>query len=490
MALMDRVFAKEAEIAHAAQLSEARCSLLGTLTKRVREREAVMARAICAAEERRSLSLVRGNDRNSRDAYIHGLVFAAVANAPESKLNDREFEKLLEVGVLLRFSQLDIDCAISRMDALPEADKMALMEECVRSFEAPEIMTSFLSEFKEVWIAGGGSETDLKSVYCVFENWAVPSVRDKIFAIKTDDASERQCETETKDKEDEIREATLSILVGAPNINGDPESASSIIVVDGEIRNRKILIDSKVRIPFTWGCAELLVENCIFVFKRRGFLEFQAEKVTVRNSSFIYADDDGSPLSRGMDGEWLVTVPGTSGSADFIGCCFQGDNKRGAAWSLQALKFHECLFAKLGQACGLVDAPSVEFKRCRFANCRCTQGARLISADDVHIYQTTIENCIADSNLLEWGGRGHSFEARESKLKNCAADHNLLGWKGGRKFGFAEPFGFLDCCFVNVSHKDGLMFAYESQIQKQTNMSEEEYDSLFGYKMEVIGVEV
>ena len=113
-------------------------------------------------------------DRDIRDAYFYGLVFAAFANDEQGVVDEQERVKLLEIGGLLQLSTSEVEQAIARVDSLGDADKMALIEECVRGWKDPDVVSAFLVEFETIWKIGGGSYEDLSGFYTDFEKWMDP----------------------------------------------------------------------------------------------------------------------------------------------------------------------------------------------------------------------------------------------------------------------------------------------------------------------------
>lgn len=96
-------------------------------------------------------------DRNVRDAYFLGLVFAALAN--DYKIDDKERARLDELGVALGVGdKTDVEQAIA--DVEMASDKKLLIEECARQIANPRIAEHFLSEFSSIWVLGGGSPAE------------------------------------------------------------------------------------------------------------------------------------------------------------------------------------------------------------------------------------------------------------------------------------------------------------------------------------------
>lgn len=693
-------------------------------------------------------------DRDVRDAYFYGLVFAAFANDEKGVVDEQERAKLVEIGGLLQLSTSEVEQAIARVDSLGDADKMALIEECVRGWKDPDVVSAFLAEFETIWKTGGGSFEDLSGFYADFEKWMDPQVAEGVKATrasrvetaKSDESKENSDKTDqvddspvapggksqTADAQDDIpslkktirvvgqrvkidrviefglgeevefenselvfdekgsikvndasmkftkcrvsvcettdeldpaqnfahflitgqgrgvlefdscdfsggknvlaidwlyggtvnvescifhdftaerssvvqvgtlncrnsvfsncsmnpliyaedfslsqcvfvrcragellcyessegnraevrdckfkdcscysvleahsnifgeecdgffgccfvnvnyraseprplrasfnvdvqesvfdanwlkwtgvpmREVEQAMLhksrAGAPGISGEIQPMSSLFpsVV---IRNRRVRIDDVLCIaPDT----ELVIENSELVFGCKGLLKIATNKVSIRNAVFSMESDCDSAAQFVPD--WFVLATGKCADSvlKFSRCEFYGDGKRGAVSCDGALTFQDCTFENLWHnQKSMIKARSVDTLRCHFANCRGEGMSSLILADDVILYRTIIEGCKTEFKMFQWGGAGHRFEVCESKLKNCKVTQNLLGTPAGSRTGFVAPFGFFSCCFVDVKFKGGFALAYEDMLTKQTDMTEEEYDSRF-----------
>ena len=721
------------------------------LRGRMQAQEAERARVAQDAEEKLMLRRKRGVTRNSRDAYFHGLVFAAYANDEQGIVDNEEKAWLTEIGGLCQFGQAEVERIIAKVGSLGDADKLSLIEECVRDLQDPEAVASFLGEFGEVWRIGGGSQEDLDGFRDDFEKWLspdlingaksicttpftpvsrpeatdqsdavkceaessssseereeapsdLPSLRkiicivgqrvkvdrviefglgeevefenselvfDEKGSIKVNDASMKftKCRVSVCETTDELepaqnfahflitgqgrgvlefdgcdfsggknvlaidwlyggtvnvescifhdftaerssvvqvgtlncrnsvfsncsmnpliyaedfslsqcvfvrcragellcyessegnraevrdckfkdcscysvleahsdifgeecdgffgccfvnvnyraseprplrasfnvdvqesvfdanwlkwtgvpmREVEQAMLhkssAGAPGISGEIQPMSSLFpsVV---IRNRRVRIDDVLCIaPDT----ELVIENSELVFGCKGLLKIATNKVSIRNAVFSM-ESDCDPAAQFVP-DWFVLATGKCADSvlKFSRCEFRGDGKRGAVSCDGALTFQDCTFENLWHnQKSMIKARSVDTLRCRFANCRGEGMSSLILADDVILHRTIIEGCKTEFKMFQWGGAGHHFEVRESKLKNCKVTQNLLGTPAGSRTGFVAPFGFFSCCFVDVKFKGGFALAYEDMLTKQTDMTEEEYDSRF-----------
>ena len=416
-----------------------------------------------------------GLDRSVIESYFDSIVFAAFANDAEGVVDDGERKKLNDIGGHLGLSSAEVDQTISRIGALGDADKMALVRECLSGWDNSEIVSSFFADFKKVWKIGGGSEEDLRSVYDVFEDWLVPAIREK--------AKDCEAHQQNAGAVDRLRGACAerrTVVVGAEDV--DETEPMSSLIPSIVIRNRKVLVDGVFTVP---AGAKLLIENSTLLFNVKGTLRIRTKDAVIRNSSFVFIDKgDNAEFTP----DWLVMANDDCNALTFEGCEFRGGGKRGAVVCEGALTLRGCLFENLGNSnkC-MIEAKSLKTEDCRFENCRGKERSSLIKGDDVCVERTVIEGCETEFNMFQWSG-GHAFEVRESKLKHCLANNNLAGNPAGSSHGFVGPFGFFDCCFVSVKHNGGLTFAYERQIEKQVSMPEEEYDARFGVTFEMKGI--
>ena len=131
------------------------------LWDRIQAREAEKAKATEEAAEKLRLLRKRGADRNIRDAYFHGLVFAACANDDEGKVDDSERHSLESVASGLSMSSRRVSDIISRVSTLNDDEKMDLIKEVLGNFQDANVAEFFLYEFSGIWELGGGTSVDL-----------------------------------------------------------------------------------------------------------------------------------------------------------------------------------------------------------------------------------------------------------------------------------------------------------------------------------------
>lgn len=128
-----------------------------SLLKRQQERERKAAEEAARRAEEKKLRdmavhpLVRaGLNRDVRDAYLYGLVFAAIAD--DDKVDKNEKEALTDIAVSLCISVAEVNDAIGRVISLPDDKKFALIDECIETIKSCEIgVKLFYAQFMLLW---------------------------------------------------------------------------------------------------------------------------------------------------------------------------------------------------------------------------------------------------------------------------------------------------------------------------------------------------
>lgn len=128
-----------------------------SLLKRQQERERKAAEeAARRAEEKRLRDMAvhplvkAGLNRDVRDAYLYGLVFAAIAD--DDKVDKNEKEALTDIAVSLCISVAEVNDAIGWVMSLSDDRKFALIDECIETIKGCEIgVKLFYSQFMLLW---------------------------------------------------------------------------------------------------------------------------------------------------------------------------------------------------------------------------------------------------------------------------------------------------------------------------------------------------
>ena len=139
-----------------------------------------------------------GVDRDVRDVYFHGLVFAAVAN--DDHIDESERARLLELGEALELTAEDVAEAMRCLTDMEDDAKMDVIEECARQLTNVEVAECFLKEFEEIWLLGGGN----KDEFSEFRSQLVDWMGEDVCAVET--AKEKAAaESEAKREAEEAR---------------------------------------------------------------------------------------------------------------------------------------------------------------------------------------------------------------------------------------------------------------------------------------------
>lgn len=141
-----------------------------------------------------------GVDRNVRDAYFYGLIFAAIAN--DEKIDEQERSRLEKIGESLAFILEDIVEAIRDVLALDKNTKMKLIEECAHQLSHVEVAECFMTEFEEVWKIGGGSQDEFMSFKPELIKWMGEDVK---FAVEAKGKAVAEAEAKRLAEEVESR---------------------------------------------------------------------------------------------------------------------------------------------------------------------------------------------------------------------------------------------------------------------------------------------
>ena len=163
-----------------------------SLLKRNKDKQLAAEKKLAA----RHAIVKMGVDRNVRDAYFQGLVFAAVAN--DDQIDESERTRLRELGEALELTTEDVAEAIQCLAGMDDDAKMGVIEECARQLTNAEVAECFLNEFSELWLLGGGKEDEFGDFRSQLIDWMGDEVRvaeeakTKSTAAKKKDEQKRQ----------------------------------------------------------------------------------------------------------------------------------------------------------------------------------------------------------------------------------------------------------------------------------------------------------
>lgn len=163
------------------------------------------------ADVKKHLLVKMSADRNVREAYLYGVVFAGLANDDEApEIQSEERSVLDEICESLETEVSLIDEIVSAEKASIDDDTyMGLLRECVGTFEDIKVFDLFLEDFDKVWTAGKGKPSELKSWHSDFEEMVSADVA-KVLAERK--AVEAKKEAEGKAKHAEAEKARQAKL--------------------------------------------------------------------------------------------------------------------------------------------------------------------------------------------------------------------------------------------------------------------------------------
>lgn len=148
-----------------------------SLLKQKKENDRVAAEAAAKAKEEAILRelaihpvIKAGCGRDVRDAYFHGLVFAAIAD--DEKVDADERAILTGVAKSMGIEDAEVDEVISLITNMPSPDaKLQLIEECLCAIKDREsIVKLFYAQFAELWMTGEYDLGELKEYAGMFKN--------------------------------------------------------------------------------------------------------------------------------------------------------------------------------------------------------------------------------------------------------------------------------------------------------------------------------
>ena len=171
-----------------------------SLLKQKKENDRIAAEAAAKAKEEavlRELAIhpvvKAGCGRDVRDAYFHGLVFAAIADDEKVDVDERVI--LDGVAKSMGLEDAEVDEVISLITNMPSPDaKLQLIEECLCAIKDREsIVKLFYAQFAELWMTGEYDLGELKEYADMFKNSTdveLPSAQMKDIKVVVSNASE------------------------------------------------------------------------------------------------------------------------------------------------------------------------------------------------------------------------------------------------------------------------------------------------------------
>lgn len=445
--------------------------------------EVERARVAQDAEEKLMLRRKRGVSRNSRDAYFHGLVFAAYANDEQGIVDNEEKAWLTEIGGLFQLGQAEVERIIAKVGSLGDADKLSLIEECVRGLQNPEAVASFLWEFGEVWRIGGGSQEDLDGFRDDFEKWLSPDLFNGAKSIcattftpvskpeAADQSDAVKCEVESSSSSEEREEAP----------SGLPSLRKIICIVGQRVKVDRV-------IEFFKG-DEVEFENSELIFAAgKGAIKSKDASIRFSKCRLVVDKDNHEPCPDRQDVMYLIRGTGEScPTLEVSSCDFFGGAHRGAISWAGHVKIVNSTFQHfdVGSNSGFYkpgalvyvergdDKGSLKCDQSVFRDCLMEGYQKILRGPELILSRCVFLECQAES-FFEYI---HSFDARisECKFKKCKSKSQILisntgAWRGGR----AED-GFFDCCVSDFDYN--AQYPCESNATFNVGLPETEYDA-------------
>lgn len=130
------------------------------------------------AEKRKHLLVRMEADRNVREAYLYGVVFAGLANddeTPEVQSEERAILNGICESLALEPALVD-EIIVAEKASIDGNEDKNLLCECLAMFNDIKVYDLFLEDFDKVWIEGKGKPSELKDWHNDFEKMVSPDV--------------------------------------------------------------------------------------------------------------------------------------------------------------------------------------------------------------------------------------------------------------------------------------------------------------------------
>lgn len=150
-------------------------------------------------------------NRDVREAYLHGLVFAGLANDDdEPEIQSEERSVLDEICASLEVGLSLIDEIIAAEKASIDDDTYKdLLRECLVLFSDIKMYDAFLEDFDKVWSVGKGNPAELKSWHNDFEEMVSADVAKVLEERKSIEAKKAEEENVKRAAAEAARQAKL-----------------------------------------------------------------------------------------------------------------------------------------------------------------------------------------------------------------------------------------------------------------------------------------
>lgn len=149
-----------------------------SLLSQKKENDRVAAEAAAKAKEEAVLRdlavhpvIKMGCSRAVRDAYLYGIVVAAIAN--DDKIDAEERGILDRIANSMEIPDADVEETIGHVNQMSVDEKLQLLEESVGAFkDQADLVKFFYAQFAELWLTGEHNLGELKEIAGMLEGWS------------------------------------------------------------------------------------------------------------------------------------------------------------------------------------------------------------------------------------------------------------------------------------------------------------------------------
>lgn len=149
-----------------------------SLLSQKKENERVAAEAAAKAKKEAILRdlavhpvVKMGCSREVRDAYLYGIIVAAIAN--DDKIDSDERSILDHIANSMEIPTADVEETITRVNQMSVDEKLQLLEESVGAFkDQSDVVKFFYAQFAELWFTGEHNLGELKEIAGMLEGWS------------------------------------------------------------------------------------------------------------------------------------------------------------------------------------------------------------------------------------------------------------------------------------------------------------------------------
>ena len=149
-----------------------------SLLSQKKENDRIAAEAAAKAKEEAILRdlavhpvMKMGCGRDARDAYLCGIVVAAIAN--DDKIDAEERGVLDRIATSMEIPTVDVEDAITHVNQMSVDEKLQLLAESVGVFkDQSNLVKFFYAQFAELWFTGEHNLGELKEIAGLLEKWS------------------------------------------------------------------------------------------------------------------------------------------------------------------------------------------------------------------------------------------------------------------------------------------------------------------------------